>query len=222
MPALATGRREGERPAPGRREPNPARVLALGFAAAILLGSVLLALPVAWEPGRHVSYLDALFTAASAVCVTGLTVTSTAETFSVFGELVIMLLIQVGGLGVMTMSTLFAVLIGKRITFRERLVIQEALGQLSPAGVVRLALYIALITLAFESVGAIILTLYWWARYDMPLGLAAYRGLFHSVSAFNNAGFDLFGSDRPSLERFAGDPVVTLVIAGLIIVGGIG
>ncbi|PZN12752.1 MAG: potassium transporter TrkH, partial [Bacillota bacterium] len=202
--------------------PNPARVLALGFAAVILLGSVLLSLPVAWEPGQHLSYLDALFTATSAVCVTGLLVTNTAETFSIFGEIVIMLLIQVGGLGVMTMSTLFAVLMGKRITFPERLVIQEALGQLSPAGVVRLALYIALITLAFESLGAVILTFHWWARYDMPLALAAYRGLFHSVSAFNNAGFDLFSSDRPSLERFAGDPVVTLVIAGLIIVGGIG
>ena len=210
------------RPAGRVREPNPARILALGFAAIILVGSLLLSLPIAWEPGRHVSYLDALFTATSAVCVTGLVVVNTAETFSTFGEVVIMLLIQAGGLGFMTLSTLFAVLLGKRITFRERLVIQEALGQLSPAGVVRLVLYIASVTLAFELAGALLLTLYWWARYDMPFGLAAYRGLFHAVSAFNNAGFDIFSSDRPNLERFAGDPVVTLVIGGLIIAGGIG
>ena len=204
------------------REPNPAQILALGFAGVIVVGSLLLSLPAAWEPGRRVSYLDALFTATSAVCVTGLVVTNTAETFSTFGELVILGLIQVGGLGVMTMSTLFALLVGKRITFRERLIIQEALGQLSPAGMVRLVLYVATVTLAFELLGATLLTLYWWLAYDVPFGLAAYRGVFHAVSAFNNAGFDLFDSRRPSLERFAGDPVITLVVGGLIVAGGLG
>ena len=204
------------------REPNPARVLALGFAGVILLGSLLLSLPFAWEPGRRVAYLDALFTATSAVCVTGLVVVNTAETFSTAGELIILTLIQVGGLGIMTMSTLFAILVGKRITFRERLLIQESLGQPSPAGMVRLVLYVASVTAAFELVGATLLTLYWWLAYDMPFGLAAYRGLFHAVSAFNNAGFDVFDSRRPSLERFVGDPVITLVIGGLIVAGGLG
>ncbi|ADU50944.1 potassium uptake protein, TrkH family [Thermaerobacter marianensis DSM 12885] len=204
------------------REPNPARILALGFAGVILLGSVLLSLPVAWEPGQRVGYLDALFTATSAVCVTGLVVVNTAETFSTFGEMVILALIQVGGLGVMTMSTLFALLVGKRITFRERLIIQEAWGQLSPAGMVRLVQYVTLVSVAFEAAGTLLLTLYWWQAYDMPFGLALYRGFFHAVSAFNNAGFDVFDSRRPSLERFAGDPVVTLVIGGLIIAGGLG
>lgn len=223
MPATTGSERlPARRVAMRQREPNPARTLALGFALVILAGSVLLSLPLAWEPGRQLGYLDALFTATSAVCVTGLVVVNTAETFSTFGEMVILLLIQVGGLGVMTMSTLFAVLVGKRITFRERLVIQEALGQVSAAGVVRLVLYIGLVTLAFELAGAAALTVYWWASGSMPLGLAAYRGLFHAVSAFNNAGFDLFSSDRPSLERFAGDPVVTLVLAALIVAGGIG
>ncbi len=204
------------------REPNPARVLALGFAGVILLGGLLLSLPFAWEPGHRVSFLDALFTATSAVCVTGLVVVNTAETFSTAGELIILALIQVGGLGIMTMSTLFAILVGKRITFRERLLIQESLGQLSPAGMVRLVLYVAAVTAGFEVVGATLLTLYWWLAYDMPFGLAAYRGLFHAVSAFNNAGFDVFDSRRPSLERFAGDPVITLTIGGLIVAGGLG
>lgn len=206
------------RPVGGRvKVLQPSQVLVLGFAGAIMIGTGLLSLSAAAAPGTRISLIDAFFTATSAVCVTGLTVLDTRTAWSPFGQTVIMLLMQVGGLGIMTMSTLIALLRGKRITLSERLVIQSALGTIELAGVVRLTKAILLTTLALEGVGALILTFRFAADYP-PLR-ALYLGVFHSISAFNNAGFDLFSTSVVGYNR---DPFVLLTMAGLIIVGGIG
>ncbi|MBX6378413.1 MAG: hypothetical protein IRY95_07675, partial [Clostridia bacterium] len=196
---------------------QPARVLALGFAALIAAGTVTLSLEPMHAPAARVTLLDALFTATSAVCVTGLTVVNTASAWSPLGQLVIALLIQAGGLGVMTLSTLVAFAIGRRITFRERILIRESLGQYEVAGVVRLTRAILLLTVLFELTGALVLTLAFSRDYPWPR--AAALGLFHAVSAFNNAGFDLFGD---SLIRFRSDPLVNLTVMALIVLGGLG
>lgn len=196
---------------------SPERVLALGFAAAIAVGTALLLIPAATAPGRRTDFLTALFTATSATCVTGLVVVDTATHWTWFGHLVIALLIQVGGLGIMTMSTFFALLLGKRITLRERLVVQEALGQLTLAGVVRLVRLVLLATVICEGLGTLLLFVQWAGRYPAPRALAL--AAFHSVSAFNNAGFDLFSV---SLQPFVEDAGVVLVIAALIVLGGLG
>lgn len=196
---------------------KPAQVLGLGFAAVILVGAALLTLPVSSAAHVRTPFINALFTATSATCVTGLVVVDTGSYWSVFGQLVILALIQVGGLGIMTMATLFALMIGRRITFRERILIQEAIGQLNVAGVVRLTKYILASTFVIEGTGAFILFLRWLR--DLPPGRAAYFGIFHAVSAFCNAGFDLWGN---SLVRFVDDVTVNLVMGGLIIIGGIG
>ncbi|WP_460049061.1 TrkH family potassium uptake protein [Thermoanaerobacter brockii] len=198
---------------------TPTQVLALGFAAIILIGTLLLMLPVATKSGERTDFLTALFTATSATCVTGLVVVDTKTYWSVFGQIVIMLLIQVGGLGIMTMSTLFALILGRKITFKERLVMQEAFNTNSLGGIVKFAKYILMVSFLFESIGAIMLTL----RFLPQMGLkkAVYYGLFHSISAFNNAGFDLMGNFK-SLTGYVSDWVVNLVVMGLIIFGGLG
>lgn len=190
--------------------------MVLGFGLVIATGTLLLSLPVASQTGQPVAVIDALFTATSATAVTGLITVDTQTTYSLFGELVILALIQTGGLGFMTLSTLVALLLGKRI-LRERLVMQEAMNQLTVEGIVRLSKYVLVFTLLAEGLGAAILS----TRFSlqMPLGQAIYYGIFHSVSAFCNAGFDLFSK---SLVDYRGDWVVNLVITGLIITGGIG
>ncbi|MHB8172759.1 MAG: potassium transporter TrkG, partial [Thermincolia bacterium] len=198
---------------------TPARILVMGFAGVILLGAFLLMLPVATVNGEGLKFIDALFTATSAVCVTGLVVVDTGTTFTTFGKVVLISLIQVGGLGFMTMATLFFILIGKRIGLRERMLMQEALNQVSMEGIVRLTKYIILATLVIEGIGAIILTLTWLDDLGFPK--AFWYGSFHSISSFNNAGFDLFGNYR-SLTGFVDDPVVNLTISTLIILGGLG
>ncbi|WP_029688171.1 TrkH family potassium uptake protein [Thermoanaerobacter sp. A7A] len=198
---------------------TPTQVLALGFATIILIGTLLLMLPVATKSGERTDFLTALFTATSATCVTGLVVVDTKTYWSVFGQIVIMLLIQVGGLGIMTMSTLFALILGRKITFKERLVMQEAFNTNSLGGIVKFARYILMFSFLFESIGAVILTL----RFLPQMGLkkAVYYGFFHSISAFNNAGFDLMGNFK-SLTGYVSDWVVNLVVMGLIIFGGLG
>ncbi len=198
---------------------TPTQVLALGFATIILIGTLLLMLPVATKSGERTDFLTALFTATSATCVTGLVVVDTKTYWSVFGQIVIMLLIQIGGLGIMTMSTLFALILGRKITFKERLVMQEAFNTNSLGGIVKFAKYILMVSFLFESIGAIMLTL----RFLPQMGLkkAVYYGLFHSISAFNNAGFDLMGNFE-SLTGYVSDWVVNLVVMGLIIFGGLG
>jgi len=198
---------------------NPPQILVLGFAALILAGALLLLLPQASRTGQYTNFLTALFTATSAVCVTGLVVVDTGTYWSTFGQGIILLLIQIGGLGFMTMATFFFILMGRHIGLRERLLIQESLNQLSLAGVVRLARAILIFTFLTEGFFACILALRWAFDYGWSTGW--WFGLFHAVSAFNNAGFDLFGHFK-SLTAYASDATVTFSITTLIILGGIG
>jgi len=198
---------------------SPSRVLVLGFAALILFGAFLLTLPQATQDGLGLPFLNAAFTATSAVCVTGLVVVDTATTFSLFGQWVILILIQIGGLGFMTFATLFAMILGKKITLKERLLLQEALNQVSVEGIVRLTKSVLLISFTFEALGTLILTLRWYSDFGWTKAL--YYGIFHSISAFNNAGFDLMGNFT-SLTAFVGDPVVNITIMLLFICGGLG
>jgi trk system potassium uptake protein TrkH len=197
---------------------SPAKILVGGFALLILLGAVLLTLPISTHSG-NISFLDALFTATSAVCVTGLVVVDTGTYFTRFGQTVILLLIQFGGLGIMTAATVFFILLGKKITLRERLVIQEALNQISMQGLVRLVLTVVLLTMTIQGIGAVLLATRFIPLYGFGTGL--FYAVFHAVSAFCNAGFDLIGGFR-SLEPFAADPVIPATIAVLLILGGIG
>lgn len=198
---------------------SPSRILVLGFAVLVLFGALLLTLPQATQDGLGLPFLNAAFTATSAVCVTGLVVVDTATTFTLFGQGVILFLIQVGGLGFMTFATLWAMILKKKITLKERLVLQEALNQVSVEGIVRLAKSVLKISFVIEGIGALILTLRWYPDYGW--GEALYFGVFHSISAFNNAGFDLMGNFS-SLTAFVGDPTINITIMLLIICGGLG
>ena len=202
-----------------RLELNPAQTIVVGFAGVILVGALLLSLPVATEAGTSPPFLTALFTATSATCVTGLVVVDTATHWSMFGELVIMGLIQIGGLGYMAVATLLAMLLGRRIGLRERVALQESHNLYTLGGIIRFTRAILLLTLTIEGIGAVLLALRWIPQFGLSRGI--YYALFHSVSAFNNAGFDLMGGFR-SLTAFAGDPSVSLIIAALIILGGLG
>ncbi|MCC7180583.1 MAG: hypothetical protein IT177_19545 [Acidobacteria bacterium] len=189
----------------------------MSIAGLILAGAALLWLPVSTAPGRSTSFLDALFTATSAVCVTGLIVQDTPQHFSWFGHAVILLLIQAGGLGYMTISTVLAAALGRSVTLQERLSLQEGLNVQGLDGLLRFALTVLKLTLFFELAGAAVLAARWWG--EMGAGPAAWYGLFHAVSAFNNAGFALWSDN---LMRFRGDVTVNLVVTALIIAGGLG
>ncbi|WP_194544532.1 TrkH family potassium uptake protein [Paenibacillus sp. JZ16] len=198
---------------------SPPQILVLGFAAIIFIGTALLMLPISTSTGEPLEFIDALFTSTSATCVTGLVVVDTGTTFSSFGQIVIMLLIQIGGLGFMTMATLFALALKRRISLKDRLILQEAMNQSSMEGIVRLIRRVLLYSLIIEACGALILSIRW--AFDMPIGRAIYYGVFHAVTMFNNAGFDLFGDFR-SLTGYVYDPVVNVVVMFLIVSGGIG
>lgn len=198
---------------------TPPQFLVLGFAALIAMGSLLLSLPISSATGVPVPFIDAFFTSTSAVCVTGLVVVDTGTRYSPFGQSVILILIQMGGLGITMVTTLGALLLGKRITLRDRILIQESLNQFTLEGLVRLSRYILFVTALAESVGALLLFLRWIP--DLGWGRALYFGIFHSVSAFNNAGFDLFGEYK-SLVPYNQDVIVNAVIMSLIVLGGIG
>ena len=196
---------------------TPAQYLVSGYFVIIMIGSLLLMLPAATTDGQGLKAVDAVFTATSATCVTGLIVVNTKEAFTIFGSTVIMFLIQIGGLGIMSMSTLFAFIVGKKISLKERLIIQEDLNQYQISGMVRLVQYLLGFTFAIEGTAAAILFLRF--SQDYSFWRSIYLSIFHAVSAFNNAGFDLFGN---SLENFTGDITVNFVIMALIILGGIG
>lgn len=198
---------------------SPPKILVSGFAAIILIGTFLLMLPISNTTGHSLKFIDALFTATSATCVTGLVVRDTGTFFSTFGHTVIMMLIQIGGLGFMTMATLFALVLKRKISLRDRLILQEAMNQNSMEGIVRLIRRVLIYSLVIEGTAAVLLTIRW--AFDMPLGKAIYFGMFHAVSMFNNAGFDLFGEYR-SLTGYVNDPLVNIVVMVLIILGGIG
>lgn len=198
---------------------DPPKILVLGFGIIILIGTVLLTIPISTTNGHGLTFLNALFTATSATCVTGLVVVDTGTAFTTFGQLVILSLIQVGGLGFMTFATLFAFLLGKRISLNERILLQESLNNISIEGIVRLSKRILIFTAVIELIGAIVLIIRF--SIDMPLNKAIYYGIFHSISNFNNAGFDLMGGFH-SLTNYVEDPIVTLTVCTLITLGGIG
>jgi trk system potassium uptake protein TrkH len=201
----------------------PAQILALGFAGVIILGALLLSLPVASKDGHFLRFIDAFFTATSAVCVTGLVVVDTGIHFSRFGQSVIISLVQIGGLGLMTFSTLAAILLGKKIGLKERILIQESFNQNNMSGLVRLILNVLLVTLVIEGLGGLILTLRFWM--DFPLDRALAFGFFHAISAFCNAGFDLFGQvfgKYSSITHYVNDWIVSFTMGGLIVLGGLG
>ncbi|MGQ9825272.1 MAG: TrkH family potassium uptake protein [Desulfotomaculales bacterium] len=198
---------------------SPAKTLVAGFAFVILSGALFLCLPFASATGRPADFLTALFTATSAVCVTGLAVVDTGTYWSFWGQLIIMLLIQTGGLGFMTMATLFFLILGKKIGLKERILIRESLNQEDVAGVVRLVRGVLLFTFLTEGFFALVLSVRWYYDFGWPRCL--WQGVFHAVSAFNNAGFDLFGDFR-SLTAYVDDPVVVLSVSALIVLGGLG
>ena len=201
---------------------SSSRIIILGFAAVILLGSLLLMLPFAARDGRSAAFSDALFTAVSAVCVTGLVVQDTASYWSGFGQGVILLLIQIGGMGVVTFAVVCSSAAGQKISLRQRGIMQEAISAPQLGGIVRLTGFIITVTAALELLGAVALAPVFCGRFGFPRGL--WYSLFHSVSAFCNAGFDLMGRGAPfsSLSAFSDHPWVNLVIMALIILGGIG
>lgn len=198
---------------------NPARRIALGFALLILAGALLLMLPVSSRSGERTSFLTALFTATSATCVTGLSLVNTGEYFSVFGQAVLFLLIQTGGLGFMFVLCFGFLLSKKRIGLRNRMLIAQSVGTESLEGIVMLAKRVLSITGIVEGIGAIILSVRFVPRFGVVKGI--WFGIFHSVSAFCNAGFDLIG-DAQSMLSYRNDPVVLITLALLVIIGGLG
>ena len=208
-----------------RRSPSPAPTLLFAFAVLIVVGTALLMLPIASADGTATPFIDALFTATSAACVTGLVVLDTGTYWSPFGQVVILLLIQAGGFGIMAGSTLFlALVVGRRTTLRDRVIVQESLGGLQLGSVTWIIKRIAIFTIVIELAGAIVLSIAFMAGPEAgppwtPLGI--WWGVFHSVSAFNNAGFDLTGGFQ-SLIPFRDDWVVLLTHGLLLVLGGLG
>lgn len=199
-------------------ELHPARTLAIGFAGVIFLGSLLLSLPFVTQSGQSVPYIDALFTATSAVCVTGLVTVTTAETWTFWGQLIIILLIQIGGLGIMSTATIGIFLTGKRFSLSDRFALKESFDEISYSGVIRLAKSILLLTMIIEAIGMIVLSLTFIPMYGFKQGL--WYSIFHSISAFCNAGFDIVGAE--SIKPLQGYGMITIPIALLIITGGLG
>ncbi len=190
-----------------------------GFLAAIAVGAGLLWLPIATEAGYQAHLVDALFASASAVCVTGLITTDTGAHWSTFGEVVIMLLMQAGGLGIMSLATVVALLVSGRLGLQARVFAQAETKTMRPADVRRVLRKVVVFSLSAEAVVAVVLTTRWWLAYDLPFGQAAYRGVFHAVSAFNNGGFVLWPD---SMTGFRGDAWILVTIALAVVVGGLG
>jgi trk system potassium uptake protein TrkH len=193
-------------------------VLIYGFLGAIVIGTILLILPISSKTGEVTSFVDALFTSTSAVCVTGLVVVDTADHWSYFGQGVILTLIQLGGFGFMTSATLFMLTLGRRIGLRERLLIRESMGLAKLGGLVKLVKRMAIFAISIEIIGAAVFYVY--LSIEDPGGPTLWQSVFHSISAFNNAGFDVFGGFR-SLSEYQGDALMLLATAALIIIGGI-
>jgi trk/ktr system potassium uptake protein len=198
---------------------NASRLIMLSFLGTILAGTLLLTMPFSTRSPGCMNVVDAFFTSASATCVTGLIVVDTGSFFTPFGKAVILVLIQLGGLGIMTMSTFFLIMLGKRLTLKERIMMQDTLGEKKVKGVKGLILMIVGMTVFLETIGAFLLTLRFFRVYHYPLDKAIIHGIFHSVSAFCNAGFSLYND---SLMRFGNDWAITGIMGGLVLLGGIG
>lgn len=198
------------------------QTIAIGFLLIIMVGTVLLMLPIASRDGGSTGFLNAFFTATSSTCVTGLVVVDTYTNWSLFGQAVILLLIQIGGLGFITISVFFAIFLKRRIGLKERNLIQESMNTLQIGGTVRLVRKIVRYALIFEGIGALLLMIRFIPQFGVAEGI--WYGIFHSISAFCNAGFDLMGKMEPysSLTLYADDVLVNLVVMALIVLGGIG
>lgn len=197
------------------------RILILGFALIILAGTLLLKLPWATRSGESIAWNEAVFTATSATTVTGLTVLNTANDFSMFGQIVILLLLQIGGVGFIAFSVLLFRLIGRQITLQTRFIIQQSVGASELSRALNLALYVLGVTILLESVGAVLLWLRW--RQTLPDGQALWYAVFHSISSYCNAGFDLFsGTDYSALFGYGRDWYSLIVMGTLIVLGGFG
>ncbi|MFH1594709.1 MAG: TrkH family potassium uptake protein [Candidatus Omnitrophota bacterium] len=201
------------------RKLKPPQIVVISFLCAIFVGTILLSMPLASRAGERMPVIDSLFTAASATCVTGLVVRDTGAYFSEFGKLTILVLLQIGGLGIMTFSTLFAVLLGKKLTIKEDLVIQRTMVTSKVQNLATLIKYIIFITLGIEFFGAACLALRWTQIVDWPFSKIIMSSIFHSVSAFCNAGFSLFPG---SFSVFSGDIYINLTMIALIVLGSIG
>ena len=202
-----------------QRQHRPEGLLVLGFLAVILLGTVLLALPAASTDGHGIGLFNSLFTATSAVCVTGLVAVDTGTSFSLFGQVVLIILIQVGGLGFMVFATRVMALLGRGISIKDRMLIRESMNGTSLSNLSAIARLYLLLAFGIEAIGALLLSIRFIPMFGLRRGL--WYSLFHAVSAFCNAGFDLFGRFS-SLTAFDNDPLVLLTIAVLIILGGLG
>lgn len=202
-----------------QQTPRPARYIVGTLLATIIVGSVLLMLPFSTPTGQSTTALTAIFTAASASCVTGLTIVDTATHWSPVGHVVLMALIQIGGLGFMTMSSLSVVLLSKRLGLRQRLMVAAQTGSPSLGEVVELIRSILVMTLCVEAIAASVLALRFWISHDMAVGRALWMGVFHSISAFNNAGFSMF---EGSLADFRSDPFVMSTITLAVVAGALG
>ena len=198
---------------------SPSRFIALGFLLTILIGTILLWLPICANEGVKVSFIDALFTSTSAVCVTGLIAIDTADTFNILGRTVVALLIQIGGLGVTSVGVGFMLLTGKKIGFKNRLIVKEAMNLNSMKGIVRLVKSVLIMTLCIEGMGVVLSYTVFSKDYSTldALGIS----LFHSVAAFNNSGFDILGGMR-NLSPYTHNVILNLTTCGLIILGGLG
>jgi len=201
---------------------SPTRIIALAFALIILLGTLLLMLPAASRDGASCGFRPALFTATSATCVTGLVLYDTWTQWSGFGQIVILSLIEIGGLGFMSAASVFVFFLRKKVGLKQRLIMAQALSLNDMDGVVRLQKMVLTGSFSIEAIGALILTLRFWPEYGFVT--AVKWGVFHSISAFCNAGFDIFGCITPgaSLLEFNSDPVVLLTLGALVVVGGLG
>lgn len=202
---------------------QPTQMMVLGFAFIILVGAFLLNLPIASKNGESVGVINALFTATSAVCVTGLIAVDTATHWTTFGHIVIITLIQIGGLGFMTIATLFALIAKKKINLKERLLIQESLNQFDLSGLVKLTRHVLMMTFIIEGIGALMLATQFIP--ELGFGKGIWYGVFHSISAFCNAGFDLMGSvsgPYTSLTSYVNNFTVSATVCSLILLGGLG
>ena len=200
---------------------NATRITALSYGGVILLGAILLTLPVMSQTGKSAGFMTGLFTATSATCVTGLALEDTLTHWTMGGKVVILILIQLGGLGFMTVSTLLLTLFRQEIVLSQRMVMASTLGLKDVGGVVRLVRHALMGTVVIEGTGAVLLSGFFVPRYGLLRGI--WYGVFHSVSAFCNAGFDLMGPEESgSLSTLSDEPFVLMVHAALIAVGGLG
>ncbi len=205
-----------------KRQLSSSQIIILGFAAVILLGSLMLTFPVATRDGKGASFTDAIFTATSAVCVTGLIVQDTATYWTGFGQGVILALIQIGGMGVVTVAVAVSTISGKRIGLKQRNLMQDSISAPKVGGIVRLTGFIIRMTIFFELMGAVIMAPTFCKEFGIWKGI--WYSMFHSISAFCNAGFDLMGvrEQYSSLTHFMNNPAINMAIMSLIVIGGIG